>query len=192
MFNGVHPNTISVFAAVVGCAAGVAYAATERSGALFALGGVLVLISGLADAVDGIVARQTGRATAFGDFLDHVLDRLVETVILLGLAAARGATPELGVVVTLIVVFNSYVGTQVEASFGRRDYTGLGKGQFVAGLVVGSALLAVWPDLRVPLGQASVSGLDVMLGLIGVLAVQAVGHRLRIAARLARGGDDHR
>lgn len=149
-----------------------------------------MLLSGLADAVDGIVARQTGRATAFGDFLDHVLDRLVETVIMLGLATARGATPALGVVVTLIVVFNSYVGTQIEASFDRRDYTGLGKGQFVAGLVAGSVVLAVWPDLVIRVAGLGISGVDLMLGLIGVLALQAIGHRLRIAARLARLGDD--
>ncbi|HDH41584.1 MAG TPA: CDP-alcohol phosphatidyltransferase family protein [Candidatus Altiarchaeales archaeon] len=46
---------------------------------------ILFLISGFIDAVDGAVARVTGRVTAMGAFLDGVIDRYVEILIYLGL-----------------------------------------------------------------------------------------------------------
>ena len=46
---GVDPNVITVFAAATGCSAGVAYALTDRSPALFLVGAALVLVSGFAE-----------------------------------------------------------------------------------------------------------------------------------------------
>jgi len=46
---------------------------------------VLFLLSGFLDAVDGAVAKFTGTATAFGAFLDGVVDRYVEILLYLGL-----------------------------------------------------------------------------------------------------------
>ncbi len=46
---------------------------------------LLFLLSGFLDAVDGAVARFTGTATAFGAFLDGVIDRYVEILLYLGL-----------------------------------------------------------------------------------------------------------
>ncbi|OYT40760.1 MAG: CDP-alcohol phosphatidyltransferase [Candidatus Altiarchaeales archaeon ex4484_43] len=46
---------------------------------------ILFLISGFIDAIDGAVARVTGRATAMGAFLDGIIDRYVEILIYLGL-----------------------------------------------------------------------------------------------------------
>lgn len=45
----------------------------------------LVLIAGLADALDGAVARGKGIASQFGNFLDSVLDRYVDSALLLSL-----------------------------------------------------------------------------------------------------------
>ena len=51
----------------------------------FALGGVLVLISGLFDLLDGALARFTGQTTRFGAILDSTVDRISEAAILCGL-----------------------------------------------------------------------------------------------------------
>src|SRR5918911_5743506 len=50
---------------------------------LFALGytktaGAVMLFAGLFDALDGAVARESNRMSAFGAFLDSTLDRLSE------------------------------------------------------------------------------------------------------------------
>lgn len=44
--------------------------------------GILVLVSGLLDALDGAVARLSGKITAFGGFFDSVADRYSDAIIL--------------------------------------------------------------------------------------------------------------
>ena len=48
-------------------------------------GGLLVLLAGFVDLLDGAVARLGGKATPFGAVLDSALDRLSEAAVLLGL-----------------------------------------------------------------------------------------------------------
>jgi len=49
------------------------------------LAGFLVLSAGLFDMLDGAVARAFGRVTRFGGFLDSVIDRYSDLVLLIGL-----------------------------------------------------------------------------------------------------------
>lgn len=59
------------------------------------LAGIALLVSGFLDALDGAVARQTGRITAFGGFLDSVLDRYADLAVALGIFvyfSVRGET----------------------------------------------------------------------------------------------------
>ena len=51
----------------------------------FILGGVLLLISGFFDIVDGQVARITGKISKKGAFLDSVFDKIAEVAIFLGI-----------------------------------------------------------------------------------------------------------
>ena len=50
------------------------------------LGGVAILIGGLFDMFDGIVARAGGKTTKFGAFLDSVLDRYSDAALFLAVA----------------------------------------------------------------------------------------------------------
>lgn len=50
-------------------------------------GGLLLIVAGVCDALDGQLARRTGRTTKFGAFLDSTIDRIDETVVLAGIAA---------------------------------------------------------------------------------------------------------
>jgi len=54
--------------------------------------GIVVLVAGFFDMLDGALARVTNRVTRFGGILDSTLDRLSEAVLLLALLAvfARG------------------------------------------------------------------------------------------------------
>jgi CDP-diacylglycerol--glycerol-3-phosphate 3-phosphatidyltransferase len=49
--------------------------------------GIVVLVAGLCDMLDGALARVTDRVTRFGGILDSTLDRLSEAAVLLGLLA---------------------------------------------------------------------------------------------------------
>jgi archaetidylinositol phosphate synthase len=184
--SGVHPDVISVAAAVVGCASGVAYAWAGSGSWLYLVGGVLVIVSGLLDGLDGVVARLSGRTSRWGDFLDHFLDRVVEIAILIGLAVSPGATTTFGLGIALIVVLNSYLGTQIHASFEARSYEGLGKAQFVVFLLIASVVLWLQPDIAVDMAGISASGVDIAFAVIGVGSLLAIAQRLAFARRLSR------
>ncbi len=50
------------------------------------IGGIMILIGGIFDMLDGIVARTKGKGSRFGAFLDSVLDRYSDAFIFLALA----------------------------------------------------------------------------------------------------------
>src|SRR6266700_3741112 len=76
----VAPNTITTLGTLLVIGSGVAFGA----GAMRA-GGVLLLSSGIFDLLDGQVARQGGKITAFGAFYDSTLDRVGEGAVFTGL-----------------------------------------------------------------------------------------------------------
>jgi CDP-diacylglycerol---glycerol-3-phosphate 3-phosphatidyltransferase len=51
----------------------------------FVLGGVMVALVGLCDTLDGELSRRTGTANALGAFIDSTVDRLSESLVLVGL-----------------------------------------------------------------------------------------------------------
>lgn len=56
-------------------------------------GGILLLISGFFDVVDGTVARVTKQASAKGAFLDSSFDKVAEVSVFTGIAYGRLADP---------------------------------------------------------------------------------------------------
>jgi CDP-diacylglycerol--glycerol-3-phosphate 3-phosphatidyltransferase len=57
-------------------------------------GGALLLLASVCDALDGQLARRTGRTTRFGAFLDSNVDRIDETAVLVGIAAYFQRSPQ--------------------------------------------------------------------------------------------------
>jgi len=79
---GISPNLLTVTGFVL--MVGVAYVLATGH---LRLGGVLIVLAGTFDALDGALARLTGRKSRFGAFLDSTVDRFSEAVIYLGLLA---------------------------------------------------------------------------------------------------------
>ena len=52
---------------------------------LWVAGGLMIILSGLLDLFDGVLARKLERVTLFGGFLDSVLDRYSDLFLLLAL-----------------------------------------------------------------------------------------------------------
>ncbi|HIZ56218.1 MAG TPA: CDP-alcohol phosphatidyltransferase family protein [Firmicutes bacterium] len=51
------------------------------------LAALVILISGITDALDGLIARKCNMVTEFGKMLDPIADKLTQVAIVLGLAA---------------------------------------------------------------------------------------------------------
>jgi CDP-diacylglycerol--glycerol-3-phosphate 3-phosphatidyltransferase len=88
----VSPNLITTIGVLVNVAAGVGF----MLGSL-RWGGILVLLGGFVDIVDGHVARRAGMQTTFGSFYDSTTDRIAEIVVLLGVFSLYlGNEPNIG------------------------------------------------------------------------------------------------
>lgn len=75
----ISPNTLTF----IGLGLNIVVAAIIASGNLI-LGGMLLLVAGGWDALDGAVARATNQITRFGAFLDSTFDRYSDAVVLGG------------------------------------------------------------------------------------------------------------
>jgi CDP-diacylglycerol--glycerol-3-phosphate 3-phosphatidyltransferase len=74
-------------------------------------GGLVIIVAGLFDMLDGEVARVTRSETEFGAFYDSVIDRYSDIIILQGLMVYYARKQMLGYVVLVGVVFMGSVMT---------------------------------------------------------------------------------
>ncbi len=92
---GLSPTVFNVGGVLCGVAAGACFATGRLN-----LGGWLVLLGGIADVLDGRVARGRGLASDTGAFLDSTLDRFAEVGAFVGLAVLfRDSGTQVAVVV---------------------------------------------------------------------------------------------
>jgi len=83
----------------------------------FLFGGVLVLVAGLFDLLDGALARFTKQTTKFGAILDSVADRISEAAILCGLLIWYIPQEEasLEIVLIFVVLIGSFLVSYIRA-----------------------------------------------------------------------------
>jgi CDP-diacylglycerol--glycerol-3-phosphate 3-phosphatidyltransferase len=114
---GVSPNVITM----VGFFLMIVIAVLLAQGYLF-WGGILIIIVGLFDAMDGTLARMMGRTSRFGAFLDSTLDRYSEAVIFFGLFIyLSGQNQRL----EMILIYATMVGSLM-VSYARARAEGIG------------------------------------------------------------------
>lgn len=80
LFIRVNPNTVTILALLFCVAAGLYFAAGKVIPA-----GMMLMIGGFFDVLDGAMARENGRVTKFGGMLDSVSDRYADAVVFLGI-----------------------------------------------------------------------------------------------------------
>ncbi len=82
---GLTPNRISGLGIILALSAGLAYAEWKNWPFSLHTAIILLLLSGFCDALDGVVARLYQQATAFGGFLDSLLDRYADAAVYVGI-----------------------------------------------------------------------------------------------------------
>jgi CDP-diacylglycerol--glycerol-3-phosphate 3-phosphatidyltransferase len=76
----IHPNVLTFLGLVINIVAAWLFAT-----GYFRWAGVVVILAGLFDMVDGRVARATSQVTRFGGFFDSVMDRYSDLALYMGL-----------------------------------------------------------------------------------------------------------
>lgn len=143
----VNPNLLTALGTLI--SVGAAWAFAEGH---FRIGGVVMLLGGFFDLVDGAVARHFGRSTTFGAFLDSTLDRLVDMALLLGLVMYYGAQGEwlpelLAASVLVSTVLTSYAKARAELSIDHLPGGLLERGERIGLLAVGALFGVMVPVL---------------------------------------------
>ena len=129
-------SLISLLSAIV---AGILYIIEDSI--LLLLAAIMVLVSGFFDALDGKVARISSKASKRGDFVDHVIDRYSDAIILGAIAISFRCEMSFGLFAVIGVLLASYMGTQAQALGLGREYRGiLGRADRIAVLVIVSII----------------------------------------------------
>ncbi len=165
---GLSPNAWTALALVV--ALGGFFALV---GHRLLLGFLLFLLSGFLDMVDGAVARASGKTSAIGAFLDGVLDRYVEVLLILGLLFYLG--PETSFFIPVgawiaVLIFGAVMTSFVRAY---ADHRGLVKDQEVLAKGMGGLLERAERLMLIYAGMigALLFGNEWLLGAIVLAAV---------------------
>lgn len=161
---GFSPDLITV----LGVFGNVLAAWFIANGNLFT-GGLLVLVFGLFDAIDGSMARLKGGETKFGAFLDSVVDRYSELVIFFGILvySMRDSNP-----VNCLLVFLASAGS-VLVSYIRARAQSLGIDTKIGLLTRVERYLVIVPSLL--FGRPDV-GLWIIAILGNITAFQRIWH----------------
>lgn len=144
---GITPNQLTLAGLALNFVAGWIYA----SGWIF-LGGVMIIVAGAGDVLDGALARMSGRTSRFGAFFDSTVDRYSDLFIFGGLALHFAREGSMGwLVICLGIIMGSYVTSYTKARAENLiEHCNVGffeRPERVVFLAIGSAL----PTLLLPL-----------------------------------------
>ena len=103
---GLSPNFWTVVGLGFALLSAIAYGMGIEFGLI--IGGVLLLVSGFFDMVDGQVARVTGKTSKVGSYLDSMFDKIAETAIFLGILVGGYAEPYLVLLAITLSLLVSY------------------------------------------------------------------------------------
>lgn len=136
VFSGISPNVLSAVSLI--CAALMFFILVLwRDPFALVIALILVILNGFFDAIDGAVARVTGKGSPKGDLVDHVIDRYADFFIITGIGMSAFAHAELGLLTLGSVMIASYMGTQSQALGMKRDYGGiLGRAERMVLLII--------------------------------------------------------
>jgi archaetidylinositol phosphate synthase len=112
---GVTPNTVTIMGLIISLASAWCFYRGASSPLLLLAAALLILLSGLFDAVDGIIARSKGKITAFGGFLDSVSDRYADAMVLAGITLGGLCNPIAGFTALIGSLMVSYTRSRAEA-----------------------------------------------------------------------------
>ena len=80
------------------------------------IGGFLVLLSGLFDLLDGMLARLTNQSTRFGALLDSTFDRISDAVLLLGVLVLYLLNRDtIGIVLVFLALVGAFLTSYLRA-----------------------------------------------------------------------------
>jgi CDP-diacylglycerol---glycerol-3-phosphate 3-phosphatidyltransferase len=169
---GVRPNTITTVGTGLVLVSAVAYATGQ-----IRLGGALLLLSGIADTLDGQVARSGAMVTRFGAFYDSTLDRVGDGATFIGIGAFLLTAPDVAYRVPAVIMCMIAILGSLLVSYARARAEGLGldckvgiaqRAERILGLGFASLLAGAGPSALL---------LEAMVTLLAIASIITVAQR---------------
>ncbi|MGH7498485.1 MAG: CDP-alcohol phosphatidyltransferase family protein [Gemmatimonadales bacterium] len=179
---GVRPNTITTVGTGLVLVSAVAYAVGH-----IRLGGLLLLLSGITDTLDGQVARGGAMVTKFGAFYDSTLDRVGDGATFIGIGAFLLTAPDVAYRAPAVVICMIAILSSLLVSYARARAEGLGleckvgiaqRAERILGLGLTSLLVGAGPRALV---------LEAVVALLAAASVITVVQRFVYVYRTAEG-----
>jgi len=149
---GLTPNQVSLIGISAAIVSAYLYRNSKSDDAFLVAAALLLLTSGFFDALDGVIARAYGQVTLFGGFLDSLLDRYADALVLIGIILGWLTTDSplwllagLAALVGSLIV--SYSRAKAEAAGIKMETVGLAeRAERIIILVLASLLTLLWRD----------------------------------------------
>lgn len=100
----IHPNVFTCLGLFINAAAAWLLSVGE-----FTQAGIVVIFAAIFDLVDGPIARHSGRVTRFGGFLDSVIDRYSDLILLMGMLVYYASIHRFGYIILTAVAMTGSV-----------------------------------------------------------------------------------
>lgn len=140
---GLTPNHISGIGALSAIISALLYLNAKPNPPLLVAATVFLLASGFCDALDGALARIYGETTVFGGFLDSLLDRYVDAVVLGGIILGELCNLSWGLAALIGSLLVSYVRARAEAAGVKMETVGIAERAERLIILAGASLLSV-------------------------------------------------
>ena len=122
---GLSPNFWTCVGLVFALISAVVYGLGIEFGLI--IGGILLLVSGFFDVVDGQVAKVTGKISKKGSYFDSMFDKIAEVAIFLGILVGGYVEPYLVLLAITLSLLVSYARAKSDAINIKLQGVGIGE-----------------------------------------------------------------
>src|SRR5467141_4605077 len=121
---GIPPDAISYLSIVAALTAALCFWQSGRNTWLLIIAPMFCYLRLWFNMLDGMIALAAGQATARGEILNDLPDRISDIVIFVGVAHSGWMNPILGYWAAIFAVLTAYVGIFGQAIGGQREFSG--------------------------------------------------------------------
>jgi archaetidylinositol phosphate synthase len=147
---GLTPDMITGVGIILAFLSALTYAEWQNNTLYLLLAAFLLLLSGFCDALDGIIARLYQQTTAFGGFLDSLLDRYADATVYAGIIIGGLCDVLWGLIALTGSLLVSYSRARAEAAGVKMESIGLAeRAERMIILAIASIAALFWPSFTV-------------------------------------------
>jgi archaetidylinositol phosphate synthase len=144
---GLTPNHVSIIGIIFAVLSALTYWQWKFHPFFLIFASLLMLTSGFLDVLDGAMARLYGETTKFGGFLDSLLDRYADALVLCGIILGELTEVYWGLAALLGSLLVSYSRARAEAAGVKMESVGLAeRAERIIILALASFLAFIWID----------------------------------------------